>query len=49
MDGVNTLSFQFYDQSGAAAFKVFLTFGGNSPPPEKVAQFEELRERFGKK
>jgi putative heme iron utilization protein len=46
MDGVNTLSFQFYDQAGAAAFKVFLTFGGNAPPVEKVAQFEELRERF---
>ena len=49
MDGVNTLSFQFYDQSGAAAFKVFLTFGGNAPPAEKVAQFEDLRERFRKK
>jgi putative hemin transport protein len=46
MDGVNTLSFQFYDRSGAAAFKVFLTFGGSSPNPERVSQFSELRERL---
>ena len=46
MDGVNTLSFQFYDRGGAAAFKVFLTFGGSAPPAEKVRQFEELREAF---
>ena len=49
MDGVNTLSFQFYDAVGAAAFKVVLTFGGSAPPPEKVRQFEELRERFRRK
>src|SRR5687768_12151604 len=49
LDGVNTLSFQFYDRGGAAAFKVFLTFGGSAPPPEKVRQFEELRERFALK
>jgi putative heme iron utilization protein len=49
MDGVNTLSFQFYDRDGAAAFKVFLTFGGKAPPAEKVAQFNEMRERFAKK
>ena len=46
MDGINTLSFQFYDSAGAAAFKVFLTFGGKVPPPEKQAIFNELRERF---
>lgn len=46
MDGINTLSFQFYDTAGAAALKVFLTFGGNAPPPEKLAMFNELRERF---
>ena len=46
MDGVNTLSFQFYDRAGAAAFKVFLTFGGSAPKPERVAQFNDLRERF---
>ena len=46
MDGINTLSFQFYDTAGSAAFKVFLTFGGKAPPPEKLAMFNELRERF---
>ena len=46
MDGVNTLSFQFYGHDGASAFKVFLTFGGSAPPPEKVAAFAALRDRF---
>jgi putative heme iron utilization protein len=46
LDGVNTLSVQFYDKSGASAFKVFLTFGGSVPAPERVLQFSELRERF---
>lgn len=46
MDGVNTLSFQFYDERGSSAFKVFLTFGGDAPPAEKVAQFEAIRDRF---
>ena len=49
LDGVNTLSFQFYDKAGNAAFKVFLTFGGAAPPAEKVAAFEAIRERFLKK
>jgi putative heme iron utilization protein len=46
MDGVNTLSIQFFDKEGAAAFKVFLTFGGSVPPPERVAQFVTLRDQF---
>jgi len=46
MDGVNTVSFQFYDDRGDAAFKVFLSFGGKPPPPERMAAFEGLRERF---
>jgi putative hemin transport protein len=46
MDGVNTLSFQFYDHHGAAAFKVFLTFGGSAPPPEKRAAFDRMRAAF---
>ena len=46
MDGVNTLSFQFFDEGGAAGFKVFLTFGGKAPPAEKVTQFQAIRERF---
>ena len=36
MDGINTLSFQFYDPTGPAAFKVSLTFGGKAPPIELV-------------
>ena len=46
LDGVNTLSFQFYDRAGDSAFKVFLTFGGTAPPPEKRAAFDRLRDRF---
>ena len=46
MDGVNTLSFQFFDRAGSAAFKVFLTFGGSKPPPERQAQFDAIRARF---
>ena len=45
MDGTATLSFQFFDQTGAAALKIFLNFGG-SIPPERDAQFVELRNRF---
>lgn len=48
MDGVNTLSFQLFTKAGQAAFKVFLTFGGDAPPPEKIAQFETLRDSFRK-
>lgn len=46
LDGINTLSFQFYDPVGAAAFKVFLTFGGKAPAPEKLAAFSGIREEF---
>jgi putative hemin transport protein len=46
IDGVSTLSFQFYDSDGAAAFKVFVTFGGSAPEPERAALFTEIRERF---
>ena len=46
MDGVNTLSFQFYHREGFAAFKVFLTFGGAAPPPNRVEQFNTLRDLF---
>jgi putative heme iron utilization protein len=46
MDGVNTLSFQFFDPEGRAAFKVFLTFGGARPSPERRAQFDAIRDRF---
>jgi putative heme iron utilization protein len=46
MDGVQTVSFQFYDQSGSSAFKVFLTFGGKAPSSEKMALFHSIRDRF---
>ena len=48
MTGVNTLSFQFYDRSGSAAFKVFASFGGQKASAERQAMFDELRQRFRK-
>ena len=48
MDGVKTLSCQFYHQDGFAAFKVFLTFGGTVPPTQRVEQFNAIRAQFGK-
>lgn len=45
-DGKEALSFQFFDREGAAAFKVFLTFGGRDPSPERQAQYREIVERF---
>jgi putative hemin transport protein len=44
-DEVTTLSVQFFDRDGAAAFKVFLNFGGK-PSPQRRQQFAELRARF---
>jgi len=49
LDGVKTLSFQFYDQSGHSAFKVFLSFGGKAPSAERVAAWTGICEQFGKK
>jgi putative heme iron utilization protein len=46
LDGVPTLSVQFFDTDGHSAFKVFLTFGGKPPAPERRARFDALRERF---
>lgn len=46
MDGVNTLSLQFYDRDGAAALKVFLSFGGQKPSAEKQEAFDAIRARF---
>src|SRR5262245_48160865 len=45
LDGTATRSIQFFDQTGAAALKVFLNFGGPIRP-ERKAQFVELRTRF---
>jgi putative hemin transport protein len=45
MDGNATRSFQFFDQAGAAAFKVFLNFGGPITP-EREATFNGFRSKF---
>ncbi|MCI0464838.1 MAG: hypothetical protein L0Z62_48575 [Gemmataceae bacterium] len=47
MNGVNTLSVQFFDRRGESAFKVFLTFGGKVTP-ERRARFAALRDEFRK-
>jgi putative hemin transport protein len=47
LDGVNTLSFQFYDAAGAAGFKVFINFG-EPVSAERTALFAKLRERWRK-
>jgi putative hemin transport protein len=44
-DGGRTLSVQFYDDRGDSALKVFVQFSGK-PSAQRVAQFEDLRERF---
>jgi heme iron utilization protein len=46
LDGVPTLSVQFYDRAGQSAFKVFVTFGGREPSPEIRSTFTEYRDRF---
>jgi putative heme degradation protein len=45
MSSVNTLSVQFYDTAGHAAFKVFLNFGGRASA-QRQAQFAALRDEF---
>ncbi len=46
LDGHDTLSVQFFDARGTAAFKVFLTFGGSDPSGERELQFSSLVEKF---
>ena len=46
-DDVTTLSVQFFDRAGQAAFKVFLNFGGK-PSEERRQQFADLRTRFAR-
>jgi putative heme degradation protein len=45
MDGTATRSIQFFDQTGAAALKIFLNFGGPILP-EREKLFVELRTKF---
>jgi putative hemin transport protein len=40
-----TLSVQFYDRDGDAALKIFIHFSGVCPP-ERLAAFDQLKERF---
>lgn len=47
MNGVSTYSIQFFDATGAAAFKVFLNFGGPIAA-ERLAVFNRVREQFHK-
>jgi putative heme iron utilization protein len=48
LDGHESLSFQFFDKRGSAAFKVFLNFGGNEPAPELVEKYHALIGKFAK-
>lgn len=48
LDKHESLSFQFFDKRGNAAFKVFLNFGGHDPSPELMKAYNELIERFSK-
>jgi putative heme iron utilization protein len=46
LDGHESLSFQFFDKRGSAAFKVFLNFGGSAPSPELLEKYNILIEKF---
>lgn len=48
LDGHEALSFQFFDQRGNSAFKVFLNFGNKAPAPEIMEKYNNLIERFAK-
>ncbi len=48
LDKHESLSFQFFDKRGSAAFKVFLNFGGSEPSPELNQKYNELIARFAK-
>lgn len=47
MTGLKTLSVQFFDKEGQAAFKAFLSFGATEPKPEVLSHFEAIRSEFG--
>lgn len=48
MDGVDTLSVQFYDREGRSAFKVFFTFGQKTPPPETVEVWHRIAREYAR-
>ena len=47
LEGKKTLSFQFFDRTGNAAFKVFLGLGGDVVA-EKAERFRQIRDGFKK-
>ena len=46
LDGHESLSFQFFDRRGNAAFKVFLNFGGKEPSAELRETYRAMIEQF---
>lgn len=46
LDRHESLSFQFFDRRGNAAFKVFLNFGGKDPDSQLIRTYRELTEKF---
>jgi len=46
LDGHESLSFQFFDKRGSAAFKVFLNLGSNEPSPELLEKYTTLIAKF---
>jgi putative heme iron utilization protein len=48
LDKHESLSFQFFDKRGSAAFKVFLNFGGSDPSLELREKYNALIEKFAK-
>lgn len=46
LDGVVTLSIQFYDRNGGSAFKVFLTFGAKAPSEACRNWWVDFRDEF---
>ena len=48
LDKHESLSFQFFDKRGSAAFKVFLNFGGNETSAEGKEQYSTLIDKLSK-
>lgn len=48
LDKHESLSFQFFDKQGNAAFKVFLNFGGRDPSLELMEKYDHLIREFAK-
>lgn len=46
LSGVPTVSFQFFDDEGAAAMKVFFTFGQKEPSSDVLERWSSIRDEF---